>query len=216
MATIRSRGDGQRLFFSVYVSATAHTLVMVGIALASLRLPTCATPAPCVPPKPIDISYLGVLEKEKEEPLELPEAKVVDEHHQAPEKKKKEVARVLAALQNLKPRSPNNLKTLVSNIAAVRVPGGTRFRVSGVISKIIPSGTSEQLRRARQLLEQAREACGCTSTFGFSLRVRADGTVKEVTVWGNVPRVEERCVESRAMRWKLPSSSREVYVEVKR
>jgi hypothetical protein len=58
---------------------------------------------------------------------------------------KKQVKNVLSALENLRPRSAgpgrSDLKKLVSNIAAVRAPGGTSssFKVAGVISKI-PGG----------------------------------------------------------------------------
>lgn len=58
---------------------------------------------------------------------------------------KKAVKNVLSALENLKPGSAgpgrSNLKSLTSNIAAVRTPGGSSgsFKVAGVISKI-PGG----------------------------------------------------------------------------
>jgi len=58
---------------------------------------------------------------------------------------KKQVDNVLSALENIKPRNAgpgrSDLKSLVSNIAAVRVPGGTSsgFKVAGVIGKI-PGG----------------------------------------------------------------------------
>lgn len=58
---------------------------------------------------------------------------------------KKQVANVLSALENVRPRNAgpgrSDLKSLVSNIAAVRAPGGTAssFKVAGVIGKI-PGG----------------------------------------------------------------------------
>jgi hypothetical protein len=203
MATLRARGDGQRLLFSVYISATAHTLTMVGIALASLRLPTCATSAPWVPPpEPIDVRYLGVVEKER--PLELPGAKVIEEHHRAPKPKKKrldkKISRVLTALENIKPRGPSTLKSLVSNIAAVRVAGGRSYRIAGVLSKLPDS----RLQRARRLLREARGACMVKHrSFTFLLSVREDGTIRRAKISGDVPEAERRCIEGRAMRWRL-------------
>jgi len=58
---------------------------------------------------------------------------------------KKQVANVLSALENVRPKNAgpgrSDLKSLVSNIAAVRAPGGTAssFKVAGVIGKI-PGG----------------------------------------------------------------------------
>jgi pSer/pThr/pTyr-binding forkhead associated (FHA) protein len=100
---------------------------------------------------------------------------------------KKQVSKVLSALENLRPKNagPGRLKKLTSNIAAVRVPGGTSgsFKVAGVISKIpgggvrlaggIGGGGGKDTRVGSQLLSGAGSKIGrIAAAAGTGGRVR--------------------------------------------
>jgi len=100
---------------------------------------------------------------------------------------KKQVANVLSALENLKPSAGpgrSDLKSLVSNIAAVRVPGGTSsgFKVAGVIGKIPGGGVrlagglgggGKDTRVGSQLLSGAGAKIGNVAALaGTGTRVR--------------------------------------------
>jgi hypothetical protein len=95
------------------------------------------------------------VDKPPDEPKPKPKEKIKVKRRKGPPRpmsakrkakiQKKQVKNVLSALENIRPRNAgpgrSSLKKLVSNIAAVRTPGGTSssFKVAGVISKI-PGG----------------------------------------------------------------------------
>lgn len=231
-----ARRDGQRLLISLPISISMHLTLAAIVCLASLRLPACV-PCSAPLPDPIDVHYLVPPPKiVKKRPVELPEAKVVDEHHQAPKPKRKKklrrkVASVLKALENLPPRK-RPLKSLVSNIAAVRVPAeASSFRVSGIISKIPGGGVRleggirpkrkrnragfDLLRRPRLRRRLRGVIVSCSGStappISMLLVIRPNGAVKSAKLRpaGALKPAVRRCVIRRARSWRFSRSAGE-------